>query len=142
MEGPVLLQDWVTIHGDRKASNPYTLYPHRDTWLWAGNAQAVMLTVEVKDVVYGSGEGDPKPTLSIETAACENGPWSTIETFDAPTLDPPGTMIHLRRDPNAAQDRRLAGYLRWSITQPSAVTTAAYNWAICFRIVAVVEGIG
>lgn len=137
MEGPVLVQDWVTITGDRKAQEPYEVYPHRDAWLWVGNAQAVVLTVEVKTV---SG-ADPLPSLNIETAASETGPWKVLATYQAPTLDPPADMLHLRRDPNAAENRRVAGFLRWSVTQPEDIATAEYDWGICFRIVAVLEGI-
>lgn len=132
MQGPVLVQDWVTLKGQGAGStSAATFYPHRQSWLWAGDARRVALTVEVKALTGAT----TAPALRIETAACEAGPWVEVASYT--TVG--DRTLWLRREPGDTADEQVLGYLRWALAEDDGVGGSG-AWTACFRIVAVLEG--
>ena len=129
MQGPVLVQDWVTLKGPgASGADAVTFYPHRSRWLWTGEARRVALTVEITQLTGAT----TAPALRVETAACETGPWIEVESYVAPG----SSALILRREPGDTAEKQMLGYLRWAIEEDSGGSGA---WTACFRLVAVLE---
>ncbi|MBM4395736.1 MAG: hypothetical protein FJ087_08605, partial [Deltaproteobacteria bacterium] len=125
MQQPILMQDWVTLRGDGAAA--VTFLPHRRRWMWSGDAQAVAVVTEIRELDSG-GAGDI--TLRLATSASENGPWFTVKTWTAPITAAPGAeRLYLLRDPTCTAQQQFLGYLRWELNE--AANTGA--WKACFR---------
>ena len=129
MEGPILMQDWLTMLGQGAHPGEATFVCNRDSILWLGDAQGAVLAIDIADVTAAT----TAPALQIETAAGEAGPWSVVESYTSAGSH----ALFLKRDPtNATTVKPFLGYIRWSIAEDSG---GSGNWSMCFRIVVVVE---
>ncbi len=127
MNGPFLVQDWLTLKGKRPTGQTaVTLYPHRDSWVSTANTLSLTLSIEVKNVKATTHTTATPPALRIETAVCDVGPWTTVGTYTAV-----GNST-LNLNPGGGSPLLLQ-YLRWAVDNNTGVD--GDEWEICFRIV-------
>jgi hypothetical protein len=102
MPMPQVLQDWFTMRGYKEVlpgetpppTPPVTFLQPRDSWLWAGDGDGAVLSVEVK-VLESLAQQGTAPTLKIQTAVCSGGPWNTIASYTSADSE---TLV-LKREP-------------------------------------------
>ena len=122
----VVLQDMTTLEGPGGAT-AVSFYQQKGRWLWAARADNVVLTVEILEMKAATTE----PSLIIETAPDAGGPWTTVDSWNAP-----GThTLFLGREPTYAADQQVQGFLRWRLAE----VANGGAWTACFRITAVIE---
>ena len=134
MSGSVQIQDWLTLTGVAAATSSVKLLPHRDLWLWIGDAPGAVVMTEIVDL---SG-GTTKPALVIETAVSEDGPWTAVATYN--TVGATVNPLYLKRNPADSGSQHMAGFLRWAVIEGADTTDPdPVAWVLCFRITAILE---
>lgn len=137
----LLLQDWLTLCGRRDTPavpDPLraavVFVPHRDNWLWTGDAAAVVVSVELtKATATETHSATTLPKLLLQTAVSEDGPW--VNAYVS-TSEPERKRLYLRREAGSGtstDEGHVAGFLRWAVEEGTG------DWEICFRLTAMLE---